>query len=77
MRQDPCVALERLDALVGTWTMEAGPPGGPPWPAPDPFPQRFRGTFEDGGATIAGRWEKAPGGSDWEVDFDLTSRRAG
>jgi hypothetical protein len=25
-------ALERLDALVGEWTMEAGPPGGPPWP---------------------------------------------
>jgi hypothetical protein len=25
-------ALERLDALVGTWSMEAGPPGGPPWP---------------------------------------------
>jgi hypothetical protein len=22
----------RLDALVGEWTMEAGPPGGPPWP---------------------------------------------
>jgi hypothetical protein len=25
-------ALERLDALVGEWTMEAGPPGGEPWP---------------------------------------------
>jgi hypothetical protein len=24
--------LERLDALVGEWTMEAGPPGGPRWP---------------------------------------------
>jgi hypothetical protein len=24
--------LERLDALVGEWTIEAGPPGGPPWP---------------------------------------------
>jgi hypothetical protein len=23
---------EDLDALVGRWTMEAGPPGGPPWP---------------------------------------------
>lgn len=28
--RDP--ALDRLDALVGRWTMEAGPPGGPPWP---------------------------------------------
>jgi hypothetical protein len=28
--RDP--ALERLDALVGRWTMEAAPPGGPPWP---------------------------------------------
>ena len=25
-------ALERLDALVGEWTMQAVPPGGPPWP---------------------------------------------
>jgi hypothetical protein len=28
--RDP--ALERLDALVGEWTLEAGPPGGPAWP---------------------------------------------
>lgn len=26
------VARERLGALVGEWTMQAGPPGGPPWP---------------------------------------------
>jgi len=25
-------ARERLEALVGEWTMEAGPPGGPRWP---------------------------------------------
>ena len=24
--------MDALDALVGEWTMEAGPPGGPPWP---------------------------------------------
>jgi hypothetical protein len=24
--------LERLDALLGEWTMEAAPPGGSPWP---------------------------------------------
>lgn len=27
------VARERLEALVGEWTFQAGPPGGPPWPA--------------------------------------------
>jgi hypothetical protein len=139
-------ALERLDALVGKWTMEATPPGGPPWPgegrvtfewlegrtflierwmvdlpeapdgiaiigaadesetfrqyyfdsrgvhriyemtlgdgvwklwrdAPDPFPQRFSGTFDDDGTTIAGRWEKAEDGSNWETDFELTYRK--
>jgi hypothetical protein len=26
------LALERLDVLVGKWTMEAGPAGGPPFP---------------------------------------------
>lgn len=25
-------ALQRLEVLVGEWTMEAGPPGGEPWP---------------------------------------------
>jgi hypothetical protein len=29
---NPNPALERLDALVGTWAIEAGPPDGPPWP---------------------------------------------
>ena len=27
--RDP--ALDRLDALVGEWELEAAPPGGPPW----------------------------------------------
>jgi hypothetical protein len=141
-------ALERLDALVGEWTVEASPPGKPPWEAegrttfewlkgrnflverstvdipefpdsvsiigvgdepetfrqyyfdsrgvrrvyemtlsdgvwklwrdaPDPFPQRFTGTFSDDGKTIAGRWEKAPDGSTWETDFELTYRKVG
>lgn len=26
------LARERLEALVGQWTIEAGPPGGPAWP---------------------------------------------
>jgi len=141
-------ALERLNALVGRWSLEAGPPGEPPWPgeawatfewlegrtfliqrwtvdlpeAPDgiaiigagdepeafrqhyfdsrgvhrvyemtlgdgvwklwrdatePFPQRFEGTFSEDGDTIAARWQKAEDGSNWDVDFDLTYRRAG
>jgi hypothetical protein len=43
--------------------------------APDPFPQRFSGTFNDDGKTIAGRWEKAGDRSNWETDFDLTYRK--
>jgi hypothetical protein len=139
-------ALERLDVLVGEWTMDAAPPGGPSWPgegrvtfewlegrtflierwrvdlpeapdgiaiigegeepetfrqhyfdsrgvhriyemtlddgvwklwrdSPNPFPQRFSGTFDEAGRTITGRWEKAPDGSTWETDFDLTYRK--
>jgi hypothetical protein len=43
----------------------------------DPFPQRFRGTFSADGATISCRWEKAPDGSTWEADIDVTYRKAG
>ena len=45
------VARERLEALVGAWTLEAGPPGGPPWPGGG------RVTFEwlDGVPLLIGR----------------------
>jgi hypothetical protein len=43
--------------------------------APDPFPQRFRGALSDDGGTIACRWEKAPDGSRWEADIDITYRK--
>jgi hypothetical protein len=43
--------------------------------AADPFPQRFSATFTDDGRTISGRWEKAPDGSRWEADLDVTYRR--
>jgi hypothetical protein len=48
--RDP--ALERLDALIGEWTMEAGPPGGPQWPG------EARVSFEwlTGGAFVIQRW---------------------
>jgi hypothetical protein len=138
-------ALKKLEPLLGSWTLEAIPPGGEPWPgearasfewhesgallierttvdlpeAPntvavigcdaangtyhqlytddrgvcrvyemsidaeewklwrhgESFPQRFSGRFEDGGATIAGRWELAEDGEDWRTDFDLIFRR--
>ena len=45
------VARERLEALVGAWTLEAGPPSGPPWPGGG------RVTFEwlDGVPLLIGR----------------------
>jgi hypothetical protein len=48
----PNPALERLDALVGEWKMEAGAPGGPPWPG------EARVTFEwlEGRAFLIERW---------------------
>jgi hypothetical protein len=55
-------ARERLQALVGEWTMEAGPPGGPPWPGAG------RVTFEwlEGAPLLIQRWQvdmpEAPGG---------------
>jgi hypothetical protein len=55
-------ARERLEALVGEWTMEAGPPGGPPWPGAG------RLTFEwlEGAPLLLQRWHvdlpEAPGG---------------
>jgi hypothetical protein len=45
------------------------------WREGVPFAQRFEATFEDGGDTIVGRWEKAMDGSTFETDFDLIYRR--
>jgi hypothetical protein len=45
------------------------------WREGEPFSQRFTGTFEDGGRTIAGRWEKDLEGTGCETDFDLTYHR--
>jgi hypothetical protein len=55
-------ARERLEALVGEWTMEAAPPGGPPWPGGG------RVTFEwlEGAPLLIERWQvdmpEAPNG---------------
>jgi hypothetical protein len=37
--------------------------------------QRYTGTFEDGGDTIAGRWETAQDSTNYKTDFDLIFRR--
>ena len=42
-----------------------------------PFAQRFTARFEDGGDTIAGRWEKAEDGTNYTTDFELIYRRIG
>ena len=39
------------------------------------FSQRFIGRLSEDGNTIAARWEKAPDGSTWELDFELTYAR--
>ena len=46
------------------------------WREGQPFSQRFTGTLEDDGDTIVGRWEKAEDGTNYELDFRLTYRRA-
>ncbi|HSJ17254.1 MAG TPA: hypothetical protein VK920_04120 [Solirubrobacterales bacterium] len=45
-------ALEPLDALVGEWRMEAGPPDGPLWPGE----ARVRFEWLEGGKFLIQRW---------------------
>jgi hypothetical protein len=45
-------ARERLDALVGEWTMDAVPPGGPPWPGEG----RFSFEWFEGAPLLIQRW---------------------
>ncbi len=42
--------------------------------APD-FSQRFSGTLDDDGNTIAGVWQHLSDGADWQDDFALTYTR--
>jgi hypothetical protein len=56
-------ALERLEAFIGEWTMEAGPPDGPKWPG------EARVSFEwlEGAPLLLQRWHvdmpEAPDGT--------------
>ena len=45
-------ALDRLDALIGEWTMEATPPGGPRWPGE----ARARFEWLEGRTFVIQRW---------------------
>jgi hypothetical protein len=45
--------------------------------SPLDFAQRFTADLGDGGDTLTGRWEIAPEGEDWQLDFRLTCRRVG
>jgi hypothetical protein len=56
----------------GLWTLERTTPDF----APLDFAQRFEGRFSDDGMRIDGRWEIAQEPDRWELDFDLTYRRA-
>jgi hypothetical protein len=40
------------------------------------FHQRSEAILSEDGETITGRWEKSSDGSDWELDFGYTYRRA-
>ncbi|HYI46684.1 MAG TPA: hypothetical protein VE174_14595 [Actinomycetota bacterium] len=50
----------------GVWRIWRDHPG---------FSQRFTGTFEDGGHTIAGQWQLNEDGSTWNDDLAITYRR--
>ena len=39
------------------------------------FHQRWSGTFSGDGQAIHGRWETAPDGREWELDFELSYHR--
>jgi hypothetical protein len=53
------------------WTLERHAPDF----SPLPFHQRWAGTLSAAGDTIEGRWESAPDGSSWELDFELSYHR--
>ncbi len=56
-------APERQQALVGRWTMEAGPPDGPPWPGA----AEVTFAWFEGAPLLVQRWRvdmpEAPGGT--------------
>lgn len=53
----------QIAVVDGVWKVWREAPG---------FNQRYIGKIQDGGNTIAGRWEVSEDGKSWKVDFDLT-----
>jgi hypothetical protein len=68
------VRVYEMELTEETWTLLRTKPDFTPL---RPFPQRYVGTFEDEGHRIAGRWEKAPDGGTWELDFELSYTNLG
>lgn len=62
--------FRRLDMRVDgdAWHIWRDAPG---------FSQRFTGSFADGGATIAGRWQLRRDDVHWVDDLEITYRRTG
>lgn len=58
--------IYQMSISEGVWKQWRDAPG---------FSQRFTGTFDPGGNTITGGWEKCEDGSRWEYDFDMTYTR--
>ena len=52
----------------GVWKLWRDSPG---------FFQRYVGTFDTGGNTIKGSWQRSQDGTYWAHDFDLVYRRVG
>ena len=62
-----------MDFGDGVWTLLRNSPDFTPLE----FSQRFTGTFSADGRRIDGRWESAPDGAAWELDFRLSYTKTG
>ena len=66
------VRIYAMTLCDGVWTLLRDKPDFTPLS----FSQRFTGTFSADGDRIDARWEKSDDGASWELDFELTYRRA-
>jgi hypothetical protein len=65
--------LYAMDLSDGVWTLLRDAPDFTPLD----FAQRYTGTFSADGRRIDGRWETAPDGAAWQLDFHLNYTRTG
>ena len=66
------VRLYEMTFDGGGWTLLRTAPDF----SPLDFAQRFTATLSGDGDTLPGRWETSTDGNDWQLDFELTCRRA-